>query len=757
MDGTATPLDLLHSYLRRSWALVPLHDVSAGSCSCRAGAQCGSAGKHPRYARWEQDGQLIRDAATLEALYHAHPEWNWGVATGAPSGMWVLDWDVDHDAEILRWCAEQGAPHWKPSTVVEFGTLTLGPTGGGGRHYVFELPPWGEPRGSQTRNRYGLPPGLDVRGWHGQIVVAPSVSGKGPYGATLIDAPIRRAPAWLEEMIRPQPDTQPVDRPPTTAPTDISGQDRTAPDTRALAYARAAVSGALAELNEAPEGTRNDTAFRVACRLHELANAPWSGFTEEALLQYWWQSRWWHEVGRDSADGVWRRAGRQVGGAAAVLPPDYAGAEHIPILDFPAPGAAPVSGGHPAAGLQLEDPGASAPVDHAQLLIDKMLTPEQLAELPPPQPLVNGLLDLDTCAWIIGRPGCGKSFVTLDLAAHVGLGIPWQGRGVHQGLVVIMVAEGARGIRLRADAWRREYGHMKDVLFLPIAVPVNERTGRYGASVAGAWSAFTEACRRLQPVMVVIDTQARVTAGLNENDSGDMGYYVEQVDRIRQATGACVLSVHHQGRTGANARGSSAIDGAQDTELRMERADRAMVATLHIDKQKDQAEVKPLELALQLSAGGVGPDGRDLSSLVLARMPEPGLFQDPIELPEMIEATIGQRRAVLLYQTIYDRFNAGDGGTKAEIKQAFMDHREIASLTVPARRKAWLRAWGGTDAQPGLVPLGLIAQRAGAARFKVIVLSDQSAAGVLTPNDGPNPTLPPEGWNQYLPDESPRN
>jgi len=33
----------------------------------------------------------------------------------------------------------------------------------------------------------------------------------------------------------------------------------------------------------------------------------------------------------------------------------------------------------------------------------------------------------------------------------------------------------------------------------------------------------------------------------------------------------CVLTVHHIGRSGSNARGASAIDGAQDTELKLER------------------------------------------------------------------------------------------------------------------------------------------------------------------------------------------
>jgi hypothetical protein len=768
-------LRTLLAYLTRGWALVPLHDVSAGRCSCLAGANCGgSAGKHPRYPRWQEPGQLVRDAAVLEAIHTAHREWNWGVATGAVSGMWVLDVDgaPGHHA-LTALCSERTGHIGHPET------LTLGPTGGGGRHYVFAMPPDFEVRGSQTRNRYGLPPGLDVRGWHGQIVVAPSVSGKGPYGGVLVDAPIRRAPTWLEDMLRPQPGDNAVDgaaggmaQPVGTGQAAQVG----AGDPRAMAYAAAAVRDLLGELESAPVGTRNDTAYRVACRLVELGNAGWTGYLLADLNAAWWQAGANHPDGRHVPSsellGVWKRTQAAVGARAAELPLGMSGGETIPILDFPvpAPEAGQVNGGASYGGpppLPFADPGGvvvgvavGAPpepvIDPVTALIDRMLTPEQIRALPKPEPLIMGLLDLRTSAWLIGRPKSGKSFVALDFAAHVGLGQAWQGRPVRQGRVVYIVAEGSQGIGLRLDAWEREYGPVKDLLVLPEPVPANERTGRYGGVVAGEWTVLVEACRRLEPVLVIIDTQARVTAGLNENDNGDMSYYAAQADRVKDACGACVLTVHHIGRSGSNARGASAIDGAQDAELRVERAsDDAMMITIHVDAQKDQAAERPIAVGLRRSDGGTDPGtGRDLSSLVLARSAEPGLFQDPAEPP----VNLGERRMIALYRLIFDRYNAGDGATKAEIRAAFMALPGVSELkSTDGRKKAWDRAWSGTATAPGLVARGLIAQRAGAARFKVVVLEDQSSEGVLTPNNGPNPTLPAEGWNLYLPDESPRN
>src|SRR6185369_12613717 len=137
-------------------------------------------------------------------------------------------------------------------------------------------------------------------------------------------------------------------------------------------------------------------------------------------------------------------------------------------------------------------------------------------------------------------------------------GREWQGLKVTQASVVMIVAEGAGGMSNRVKAWEQEHGPMgDDVRLLPRPVQAKDLK---------AWMVLVEACRRLQPGMVVIDTQARVTVGLEENSATEIGIYVEAVRATREATGACVLTVHHTGRKGGDARGSSAIDGAQHTE-----------------------------------------------------------------------------------------------------------------------------------------------------------------------------------------------
>jgi hypothetical protein len=186
-----------------------------------------------------------------------------------------------------------------------------------------------------------------------------------------------------------------------------------------------------------------------------------------------------------------------------------------------------------------------------------------------------------------------------------------------------MVAEGAKGMKLRERAWEVEYGDPGDIRWLPEPIQAANPLG---------WNVFIEACRRLRATLIVLDTQARITVGLNENDATAMGVLVDAVRRLRAATGACVLVVHHTGRNGGDARGSSALDGAQDTEIRVERpSKRSMTARVTTDKQKDGDDRFELELRLKVHDFGLDERGRKLASLAVEA---PDVFNVPVGRPE---------------------------------------------------------------------------------------------------------------------------
>ena len=69
--------------------------------------------------------------------------------------------------------------------------------------------------------------------------------------------------------------------------------------------------------------------------------------------------------------------------------------------------------------------------------------------------LVKGFLP-DGLSVVYGPPGCGKSFLAIDLAAAIAQQVPWRGLRVRGGPVAIIAAEAQAGIWKRLDAYRLE-------------------------------------------------------------------------------------------------------------------------------------------------------------------------------------------------------------------------------------------------------------------------------------------------------------
>lgn len=141
----------------------------------------------------------------------------------------------------------------------------------------------------------------------------------------------------------------------------------------------------------------------------------------------------------------------------------------------------------------------------------------------------------------------------------------------------------------RVDAWCKHHGiydldRHHPIHWLPLPVPIHQPE----------WSsALAEFAAERQAKLVIIDTLARCALGADENSARDMGMFIEGMDRVRRATGACVKIVHHSGKDlTAGARGNSALKGAMDTELELTGTEDR--CTLKMPKQKDGRELGPM-------------------------------------------------------------------------------------------------------------------------------------------------------------------
>ena len=176
-------------YAAIGWKVFPVYEAVEGRCSCQAGKDCHSPGKHPRTAHGFKDA--TNDASIIAAWWRDWPRANIGVATGHASGIAVLDVDPRNDglATLESMMEQHGSMPHTPKAQ----------TGGGGLHFVFAYPSEG-PVPSRT-----IGPGLDFKGDNGYVVVAPSqhVSG-GHYRWLDCERPDELAvaglPSWLLEL-----------------------------------------------------------------------------------------------------------------------------------------------------------------------------------------------------------------------------------------------------------------------------------------------------------------------------------------------------------------------------------------------------------------------------------------------------------------------------------------------------------------------------------------------------------------------------
>jgi len=316
-------------------------------------------------------------------------------------------------------------------------------------------------------------------------------------------------------------------------------------------------------------------------------------------------------------------------------------------------------------------------------LKSRLLTPQQLRERPRPKHLIKGVLRLNSATWLIAAPASYKSFMALDWAAHVASGQEWNGRRTEQRDVIYVLAEGADGFQDRVTAWEIRHATALDNLYvLPVAV---QARGDDNRSVSTQWRELVTLVAEMQPGLVVLDTQARLTVGLEENSNSEMGVWVEAVDMLKRAADCCVLVVHHTGRTNGDARGASAIDGAQDQEWRIDR-DSERLCTLKCDKNKDGPDDLKWTFPLDIVDVDHDEDGEKVTSLVLGkpiarRGSEPATAQ--------VELTAAEGRMTDCYGLVHRILGELDphreGMSLTEINAAAVKARKAAKLEPFAR------------------------------------------------------------------------
>jgi hypothetical protein len=250
---------------------------------------------------------------------------------------------------------------------------------------------------------------------------------------------------------------------------------------------------------------------------------------------------------------------------------------------------------------------------------------------PEPEFLVHGLLTAGGLSAVWGEPGCGKSFLALDLALSVATGRRFLGRDVQAGGVVYVAAEGGRGFKKRVVAYRQRHGIPDDASFALIPANVDLCTEHHETDALIEEIQLLVELQLLEEIrLVVIDTLARAMSGGNENDSLDMGRLIKNADRIREATGANVMFVHHSGKDkDRKTRGHSSFYGALDTGIEVAVSEATGARRAVLMKQKDSEDGIELHFRLDVVTVAYGGDGAGITSCVIeAAEPESAARED---------------------------------------------------------------------------------------------------------------------------------
>ena len=280
----------------------------------------------------------------------------------------------------------------------------------------------------------------------------------------------------------------------------------------------------------------------------------------------------------------------------SVVPEPDEGDEPVEIMQAPADVEPEIRREAERLRIRAEAQRLHAAEQAASLNLPELVGVDEVLGMVPADPLLGELLYRDTLAQMDGAAGSFKSFVAVGMACAIAAGRNWGQHTVERpGHILYVAAEGGAGIGVRLAAWCKYYGLDPSdirprfhVMTEPIQLGVDTHVEH-----------LLNMAQQVRPDLIVLDTRARVTVGMEENSATEQGIAVENLERIRRATGACALVVHHTGRAGGE-RGSSAWTGAVWTNIESKRSGlnldsngEPLGVTLTVHKHKDAEKPPP--------------------------------------------------------------------------------------------------------------------------------------------------------------------
>jgi hypothetical protein len=222
---------------------------------------------------------------------------------------------------------------------------------------------------------------------------------------------------------------------------------------------------------------------------------------------------------------------------------------------------------------------------------------KSINKLPDPEWIIDNILPANSCTIIYGQPGCGKTFLALDICFNIAYNKKWHNHNINKtGLIFYFLGEGVAGIKKRINGWH-EYNNImfNEKFHLGLINTVvfwdKENINSIITSIRNIEKKLNQ-----KTVLIVVDTLTRASVGLDENSTKDMGLFLNKIEYLIKEIKASVMLVHHCGKDVTKGmRGSSALLGAIDTSILVTKSDN--IISVKTIKQKDG---EPVELKMEL-------------------------------------------------------------------------------------------------------------------------------------------------------------
>lgn len=265
-----------------------------------------------------------------------------------------------------------------------------------------------------------------------------------------------------------------------------------------------------------------------------------------------------------------------------------------------------------------------------------LLTADMLAALPPMRWRIHGVLPAAGLGLLVGASTAGKTFLALDIAAHIALGLDWFEFVTKPAPVVYVGLEAQLGIRTRIEAWQQHHGRSLPASMRFILQPFNmlqpELVDEMAADVVAAGGIGG---------VIIVDTLSQATPGADENSGVDMGDIIQSATRLQHLTNSLVLLVHHKGKNqSAGARGHTKLIAAADAAIAVNHHHGRRLWTTDPAEGGKAKEAEAVSRRFELLGVdlGQGADGERLSSAVV--VPNVADTQQPRSLSDSQAAAL---------------------------------------------------------------------------------------------------------------------